>query len=167
MYDSLWRVPAGIPREKRSMVSTLPPGRISTNAGSRRYGEWYTSRRPFWPRPPASTPARISAMSSVSYPPLPRLLSAAMYTSTVRDAVVGIGGIGSGSSLSQPARKVAATNIERRRTVFLNFIIMQSYKIMPILQSALKTFKQLYSFLDTFAWQIIKYFALHTTNRYL
>jgi len=30
--------------------------------------------------------------------------------------------------------------------VFLNFIIMQSYKIMPILQSALKTFKQLYSF---------------------
>jgi hypothetical protein len=79
-----------------------------------------------------------------------------MYTSTVRDAVVGIGGIGSGSSLSQPARKVAATNIERRRTVFLNFIIMQSYKIMPIRQSALKTFKQLYSFLDAFAWQIIK-----------
>ena len=34
-----------------------------------------------------STPARISAMSSVSYPPLPRLLSAAMYTSTVRDGV--------------------------------------------------------------------------------
>ena len=33
--------------------------------------------------------------------------------------------------------------------------------------SALKTFKQLYSFLDAFAWQIIKYFALHTTNRYL